>query len=154
MDRFEGQKQRKWLIKEGNSSITRVPLSNPLVFGVDEERDTAYLRRNQEAPATRRKQKLAAKAASLYRTIHCQPCKPEHRHIMAGEAMPDKFGSTVKSNRSRADAVEAKNPLAFSVIDGEKCFGSALIMALACMTAQKLIQRGVAAVEGLPIIGP
>lgn len=67
--------------------------------------------------------------------------------------MPDKFRSTLKDNRSRADAVEAENPLAFCIIDGEKRFGPALNMALACMTAQERIQNSVSAIKVVPIMG-
>jgi len=40
---LEGQKQRKRLVKELKSAISCVPLSNPLVFGINEERHTTNL---------------------------------------------------------------------------------------------------------------
>lgn len=136
MDRLQGQKQGKGLIQEGNSAVTRVPLRNLFIFCVDEKRDTADLRCHQKAPAPRREQKLAAQTASLHRTIYGQPRQPEHRHFMAGEAVPDKAGRAVKRNRRRAETVESQN-LAFSITDGEKRFGPASFVAVACMVAQK-----------------
>jgi hypothetical protein len=75
----------------------------------------------------------------LHRTIYGQPRQPEHRHFMAGEAVLNKFGSAVKRNRRRTDTVESQNLFAFNIADGEKRFGPASFVAVACMMAQKSI---------------
>jgi hypothetical protein len=73
---------------------------------------------------------------------------------MASKAVPDKFRSTVKGNRGRTEAVEAKNMFASSVSDSEKRFSPTLNVALPSMTAQESIQDSIAAVESIPIMGP
>jgi hypothetical protein len=140
------------LVEELERSEALIPLSNALIFGVDEQRHTADLGGHPEASATGRQKKLPSEAASLNRTIHGQPRKPEDRHFMTRQAALDQKRRTVINHGSRRKAVETENRKVI-VSNGEKRFACATFMVLACMMAQKRIQDRLSAVKDVAVMG-
>ncbi len=52
----------------------------------------------------------------------------------------------------RSDAVEAENSPGVAVVNREEGLGAALFVALPCVALKKVVQFGVAAIEGFPVM--
>ena len=139
MNRLEREEKRQRGIKERYGAVSGIPLRNTFVFCVDEQCHATSLTGGQKAPASGSKQELSTQTTSLHGASHRKPGQSKNRHLMASKTARDKFGSTIESDRSGADAVKAKDSLAILVIYGEKCLGPTLDVALASMTAQKIV---------------
>ncbi len=154
LHRRERQHERQRCVQQGHSAVAGIPSSCSFILGVDDKRHTANLRRGQQAASARREQKLSANSLPLKPAIHSQTRQAESRHIVTCQPSAYDLRSPGIVDRSRAQAVEAENGFVIGIVNGKERFRPAQVVALACITAQELIQRFLAADEPFPIVFP
>src|SRR5438128_920078 len=89
---------------------------------------------------------------TLDRTIHRQSREPKDRQVMPGEALANDLWCAGIFQGGRAETVEAQNCLAVRFGNGQECLGGALVMTLAGVSSEELIEGRLAAVKRRAIV--
>lgn len=111
-----------------------------------DQRSDASLICNDKRATDRVLKQANAEAAALVDHRHGKPCKDDHRDWIVAHALTHAFGRFQAVDLPHGQAEVASDAL---VIDSHVGSGRAAGMGLSCMPKQPLIQRRVAAIEGV-----
>ena len=153
---LEGRKcryQRQRLVRQRHGVIAGIPRCHPLALGVDDENDAAHFRSDAQAAARGRREKLPAESLPLQLQVSCEAREPEARHVVTGKPTSHQLWRVGVSERRRRQAVVAQNRLAVGLFDRDEGFSTAGLVALARVPLEELVERGLAAIEGLESFG-
>ena len=138
MDGFEWKKERKRRVPQRDGAITGVPSSNAFTLSINQQGNSARLRRYSQTPSSCRKQELATEALPLQGDIYGQATKPEYRDLIASQALLDHVWRTLVSNGSGTEAVKPQN-FAVPIIDCQERLRPTPLVTLACVALQERV---------------
>ena len=131
-----------------------VPVSRPLVFGVDQECDAADMFGDHESACPGRQKEVSAQATALGVQVYSQATKPEHRHIVSTEPAAHDFrGSGVQHARG-TERVKSEYAFGCFALNGDEALCPSADVILSSVALQVKVEIGIAAVEALTLMVP